>query len=400
MDLDSDSSHIYDCTRSCIICPIPCAKPLTGYNDSMDLLEPITNGSPLLRRYAQKLAKLGIITHWDLLNHLPTRYENYSLTSHISKIQIGETVTVRGTIKSMKNQYVSHGRVRTIQKATVFDETGAIDLLWFNQPYLIRVLPEGTQIFASGKVQKSGSMLSISSPVYETQQSVSLHTGRLVPVYPETKGVSSKWLRTKIFEILRDHPDITDFLPAETVKKNNLLPLSVALHNVHFPNTLVDAQNAHNRLAFDELFLMQLQGIEKRAQWNESHTRKPFEIQKYKSKIDAFIQSFPFKLTSSQVNTLQEIYSDLQQKKPMNRLLQGDVGSGKTIVSAVCMYISFLNGFSSILMAPTELLAKQHFQTLDRLLHPFGLMVTLLTGSTKKRNQLTNLIFSLGRMLC
>lgn len=353
----------------------------------MNLQTPISEVSRAFKMFAGKLEKLHIYTLSDLLLHIPSRYEDYSLVSKIGQVQPGETVTVRGQIVSIKNDYM-RGRFRTMQKATVADDTGDIELVWFNQPYLTRAVHEGDTVSISGKVDTFGRKTVMTSPDFEIlngENVQTVHTGRLVPVYPETKGISSKWLRRQIHKYLDElSNEIEEFLPDSVLKKNALMFFPEALRQVHFPDTEEVARKARERLAFDELFLLHLNTLHRKSQWEKDLKGHAFTISKYKKEIDAFWEALPFQLTGAQRRAVTEIFKDLAMTKPMNRLLQGDVGSGKTVVATIAMYIAHLNGFQSVLMAPTEILATQHFDTISNLLSPFGVSVNLVTGSKYK----------------
>lgn len=337
--------------------------------------------------YASRLEKLGINTFEDLLFHLPARYEDYSMVSKIAQIQPGETVTIQGQILEMKSNYLRGARIRTMQRATVNDGTGTIELTWFNQPFLVKNIPTNATISASGKADLFGRKLMISSPEYEILQSDDsqpLHTARLIPVYPETKGVSSKWLRRQINMLIDEHlSEIADYLPEEVITSHRFMDLQEAIREVHFPRSIDTATQAKERLAFDELFLMQLAAQKRRTDWKQKQTGHAFAIDKHSKEINSFISSLPFQLTTAQERAVTDILKDLAVDKPMNRLLQGDVGSGKTIVAAIAMYAAHLNGYQSVLMAPTEILATQHYLSIAKLLEGLEVNVQLVTGSNK-----------------
>lgn len=362
----------------------------------MNLQSPITTGGRVLKMFASRLEKLGIFKFEDFLFHLPTRYDDFSLISKISQLQAGETVTIKGQVTSIKNQYLRGTRIKTLQKATINDETGSIEAVWFNQPFIVKNLPEGITVSLSGKVEQSRKGLSITSPDYEvlgSDSDNSLHTGRLVPIYPETKGISSKWLRRQIHNIINQfESEVTEYLPEALVTRNSFPNIRDALKTIHFPSTLDEANAAKKRLAFDELFLLQLASIKKRREWSEKKKGKKLEIEKFQENIDKFIDSLPFKLTSAQLKAIHDIADDLSSDKPMNRLLQGDVGSGKTVVGTIAMKIAHLNGYQSVLMAPTEILAEQHFSTIDKFLSPFGIKVKIVTSSKKLTEEFDILI--------
>lgn len=354
----------------------------------MDLQTPITRGSRSIKLYATRLEKLDIRTFYDFLFHLPSRYEDYSSISKIVEVQPGETVTLQGQVLEMKTQYMRGARIKTMQKALVTDGTGTIELTWFNQPFLTRTILPNRTISASGKVDRFGRSkgLSLQSPEYEIlyNNANAIHTGRLIPVYPETQGVSSKWLRRQIHTLLKEHlTELTEYLPEKITQANNLMEYTQAIKEIHFPQTLETAEHARERLAFDELFFMQLAAKKRRTEWQKKQKGIQFVIKKYHKQIKACIDSLPFTLTTAQQNAQDKILHDFQQETPMNRLLQGDVGSGKTVVAAIGMYVAYLNGYQSVLMAPTEILAKQHFATISKLLEPLGVTVAIRTGSNK-----------------
>jgi len=358
----------------------------------------------------KKFQNLGINTYFELLSYFPTRYEDYSLITKISKIQVGEIVTISGKIIEAKNQY-TRSRI-TIQKVTVADDSGTVDINWFNQPYLMRVLGVGDTISVAGLVKQFGSKISIEPKEYEkvnfdvsTHRSILKHTGRIIPIYSEKKGLSTKTIREKIFFVLRsvvddDNHVMPESLPPEIVSFNNLIPASEAYFQIHFPRNLEQAKKARERLAFDELFALQLANTLVKKGWKKEKVKNIFDVEKQNlAFLQTFINNLPFKLTDDQKKAIKEIIADLKKTTPMNRFLQGDVGSGKTIVAASACYLSYLNGYQSIIMAPTEILAEQHFYSISELFN-YKLRITdkiiknkikipkigLLTGSTKIRN--------------
>jgi ATP-dependent DNA helicase RecG len=349
----------------------------------MDLQTPVSEVSRTYKMFRGRLEKLGIVTLKDFLFHVPFRYDDYSLVSRIGMVQTGETVTVKGVVEEINNTYTR--RFKTLQRASVKDETGSIDILWFNQPFLTKAIHAGDQISLSGKVDLDKHKLIMIAPDYEIiLENVTIHTGRLVPVYSETRGISSKWLRRQIYKLLEEKNQLKDFLPQNIIKENHLMNLAMAIEKIHFPNNLEEAEIARQRLSFDELFDIQLAAIVRRKAWEKNTIKNPW--QDFTDKADKFIKTLPFKLTNAQQRSVKEILSDLASKKPMNRLLEGEVGSGKTVVGAIAMYVAFLNGFQSVFMAPTEILAQQHYQTIKNLLEPLGVKVGLQTGSSKTQN--------------
>jgi ATP-dependent DNA helicase RecG len=354
----------------------------------MSLSTPISTLGGVYKRFSRPLEKLGIIRLEDFLYHTPFRYDDYSLISKIGRVQEGEIVTVRGEILEIKNQYA---RRFTIQRARIQDETGAIEAVWFNQPYIARNLTQGDVVSFSGKIERKGK-LQISNPDFETGDE-NIHTGRLVPVYPETRGVSSKWMRRQIYKLLNENSsEIEDFLPEEILKRNKLPEVLDSLWKIHFPKTLEEASEARERLSFNELLLLHLSSDYRRKEWEKELRGFAFELKANEGKLNEFKKSLPFELTGAQEKSVKEILSDLEKEKPMNRLLEGDVGSGKTIVAAFAIYLTYLNGYQSVFMAPTEILANQHFETLSRFLTPFGVTVGIQTRSQKTKEKVDLLI--------
>jgi len=336
---------------------------------------------------ARLLEKLGIGTVEDLLFYVPFRYNDFSLTSPIDNAQVGEVVTLRTRVASMKSFVTKNGK--KIQQAILNDDTGTINAVWFNQPYLVRVILPGSEVNVAGEVSWFGRKRTLVSPQYEimTQDDAhTLHTGRLVPVYPETAGITSKWLRGRIhFVLTRLLSSVRDRLPEPLRTEHRLMDLREALSAVHFPKDRTAADNARRRLSFDEMFLILLRAYRNRRQ--RETTQHASRIPSDQNAIDLFIRSLPFTLTDDQTRTVGEILTDMNRTVPMNRLLVGDVGAGKTVVAAVAMYAAAMRKFRSVLMAPTEILAKQHFQTISSYLSPMGVRIGLFTGSTGKKKQ-------------
>ncbi len=349
----------------------------------------------------RKFKSLNINNYFDLLNYFPIRYEDYSLITEIAKIQVGETVTVSGKIIEAKNQY-TRSRI-TIQKVIIDDGTGKIEAGWFNQPYLIRIFKIGETISVAGSVKQFGPKISLEPKEYEVGDK-HIHTGRLVPVYSEKKGLSTKTIREKIHAILvltsEVRISVAETLPPEIITFNSLIDEQTAYQQIHFPDNLDNANKARERLSFDELFNLQLANNLVKKEWQKERVGNLLKISNYKSQISNFIASLPFKLTGDQNKVIEEIFSDLKKTTPMNRFLQGDVGSGKTVVATIVCYLSYLNGYQSIIMAPTEILAQQHYQSINKLFQKSKIknqndklklknnipIIELITGSIKIRN--------------
>jgi len=332
---------------------------------------------------AERLKKLGIATVEDLLWYVPFRYNDYSLISPINKLQAGETVTIRGTVERMSNAFTKTGK--KLQQARVIDGNGSIEVIWFNQPFLTRIIHKGDSINLSGKIDWFGNKLVMQSPEYEIvndEHAISLHTGRLVPVYPETEGVSSKWLRGRIDFLIKQCIHLVfEYIPDSIRDKYRLMEIQKSIEYIHFPINKNAAEKSRHRLAFDELFIALLRSYEQKRLWQTTQKSHVFTIPK--SDVASLIQRLPFSLTNDQTHALEEILNDCTKPFPMNRLLEGDVGSGKTVVAAIAMYVAYRNGFCSILMAPTQILAEQHFATVKNLFDPLDIEVGLVTGSKK-----------------
>ncbi len=332
-------------------------------------------------RYTQRLKRLEITTLRDLLHHYPHRYQDYSLISQIADLQAGETVTVRGKISQINNQRRRGGK--SMQRATLKDGSGSMQITWFNQPYLLQTLKEGTPVSVSGEVKLFRGRKTFTAPEFEVLDNNKnpIHTGKIVPVYPETAGISSRWLRSKIktaFTIASE--EIQEYLPEKIRRDNEFIDYRQALKLIHFPQTQKDYQKARQRLAFDELLANQLRAQIKKEQWTQK-AHAP-QITGHRNAVNKWQNNLPFQLTTSQNKAIRHILQDLSKTTAMNRLLCGDVGSGKTVVALAAIYAAHLADWRSLLMAPTEVLAQQHWETLKDFL-PDSITVGLATGRKK-----------------
>lgn len=317
--------------------------------------------------YQKKLASFGILTVEDLLYYFPFRYEDLSEKKSIADCVIGETITIKATLWQITKLRTKTGK--TIIKATVNDSSGALDIIWFNQVYLLTVLKPNMLVNFSGKVGMFANKKTLFNPSYEIIKDLQInpiHTERLVPIYSESTGVSSKWLRTKIFNLLESSLEIRDFLDTTFLSQQKLIDLKTALSEIHFPTTFEKATKARERLAFDELLMLHLSNLQQKKLSESKQSSVRFNYKK--EELNKFQEKLSFKLTSSQLKAISEIENDLNSKKPMNRLLQGEVGSGKTVVSAFPILACILSGYQAVLLAPTEILARQHFQTINEFL--------------------------------
>lgn len=348
-----------------------------------DLSTPITAVRSVGARSAARLAKLGIRTVRQLLWHLPSRYEDYSQAVPIANVTPGEKQSIQGEVIAIASRHIWPRRM-TITTATLQDTTGAIRAVWFNQPYLEETLAQGTTVSVAGKVVLDKRGLYLSNPIYEKVGAVGAesgnlqHTGRLIPIYPETEGVTSKFLRYLVQPIL-EHLDIPDPLPESIRRQYDLADLSDALRVVHYPESVEAVPAARERLAFDDLLLLQLKALRERRLVNQlKASRVPMDAGYMRS----LIAKLPFELTKDQRVATLEVLRDMERSYPMNRLLEGDVGSGKTAVALLAAFHAARNGHQTVILAPTEVLATQHYRTLQTLVGGVqGVGTALITGS-------------------
>lgn len=366
----------------------------------MDLTTSLSHILGIGPGYSYRLKILNLNTIEDLIYHFPFRYDDFSHTGSALEAQIGESVTLQGEVWSIQNIYTRSRKI--ITKAIFNDGSSPIELTWFNSSWIAKQIKTGDKLQISGKLTKYKNKLSMMMPRWEKLDIQNphpdvetyltpevkqlptpgnlLHTGRLVPVYPETEGLSSKWIRTKIDKLLPQVLNqIQDSLPADI--KNNMLPLTEAIKQIHFPDSFEQVEKARERLGFDELFFVSLATQKTRAEWSKKPLVQPLTINP--ADIENFTAKLPFKLTAAQKRVLEEIILDLKKDQPMNRLIQGEVGSGKTIIATIIAFLVYKNKLRSLFMAPTEILAFQHFQTLKKFLEPFKITVGIYTGSKK-----------------
>ena len=345
----------------------------------MKLSYPVTKLPLVGSYYAQKLQKLGIRTVKDLLYHVPNRYLDYRNLSKIKDLKPGETATCKGEIVFFKNQYTRTGK--KMQIAKIADSTGEITVVWFNQPFLIRIFKKGTELILAGKIDWFGSTKAFISPDYEIKKEgkKSIHTARLVPIYPETQGVSSKWLRSRIDAAFNLANIPEEYLPKPVLTEFTLPDIASSIASVHFPSSLEEAKKGVRRLAFDEFLFLEIISQQRKRYWQEN--KSVFNLKVDKTLFNRFLKALPFKLTFSQERSIAEIDKDLKSSTPMNRLLEGDVGSGKTVVAAYACFAAFANSLQSVIMAPTQILAQQHFETLQKLFADFKIRIRLITSA-------------------
>lgn len=333
-------------------------------------------------KHAQTLEKMGMHTLRDMLYYFPRRYDDYSQLKPINRLTFGDVVTVIGTVQNFGARKIRSGK--QIVEAVIHDGTAAMRLTWFN-PYVARRLHGGLQISVSGKVEQYLGRPVMSNPEWEPLDQHMLSTNRIAPVYPLSGQITQQWLR-KIMDSVVSHwsPRVTDHLPPETCRQAGLLELQKALMQIHFPDSHSLLQSARYRLAFDEIFLLQLGLLQQKSTWQARSARV---IEAPDEWLHQQIERLPFALTGAQQRAVENLRQDLRSGHPMNRLLQGDVGSGKTIVAALAIAIVGQAGSQAALMAPTGILAEQHYRSLLRVLCAEGgplapEQVRLMTGAT------------------
>ena len=336
-------------------------------NQSLD--SPITVIKGISSSLATRFKRLEVNTVRDLLYFFPHRHLDYSQRKFISQLTEGKEETIIANV--WQTQEVRLGGRRSTE-AIVGDETGNVRVVWFNNPYLVKQLATNKQVVISGRVSLFNGRPVFESPEWELLEDRELiHTGRLVPIYPLTRGLRSRQVRRLMKEVVDQWAwQVEDFLSPELKKRCNLLELPQAISQAHYPEDEVAKDKARTRLAFDELFLLQLGVLSKKRDWQESQPGSPFSAET--PILEAFLKSLPFELTTAQKRVLQELLADLAKPRPMSRLLQGEVGSGKTVVATAALLVAAANGYQGAFMAPTEILAEQHFNNICQFLSRVG----------------------------
>jgi len=329
------------------------------------------------------LAKLGLYSVQDLLFYFPFRYDDFTKSLKIADLTLDSNANIIGTIELIQNKRSSR-RKMFLTEALVSDDSDTIKIIWFNQPFLSRTLKVGDRVSFAGRVSESHGQLAMVSPQYEKIVSENLiHTKGFIPNYHLTSDLSQKHLRGLIKQVITLAEKVPDWLPDDIRLRLNLIELKTAIEKIHFPKNLEDALTAKRRLGFTELFLRQLKSqlIKKQI---KSRTAPAIKFQT-KATQD-FVASLPFTLTAAQKKSAWEILQDLEKSSPMNRLLEGDVGSGKTLVAIMAMLNVALSEKQAVLMVPTEILAVQHYNSVTRLLKDFNFKIELLTHNHKPKN--------------
>lgn len=326
---------------------------------------------------AKKLAKLGVETIHDLLTFWPRRYDDYSEVLPIKEIKPG-AVTVKAHIESIKTKRVRRGM--HITEAVIRDDSSAIRVVWFNQPYREKYFKTGHDYYFSGLYDFSFNRYVLQSPSVEEAKEFTANTARIVPIYPQTKGLDSRDIRKALTEVTSMFQELTETLPSWIAKEYDFMSYAEAAYQLHWPENQTKLAEARDRIGFEEVFAYVLAGQLNKKQTEDEISLK---IEFDETVAKKYTGALPFKLTPAQKKAAWEILQDIEKERPMNRLLEGDVGSGKTVVAAFAAFMAAEQGIQTAIMAPTELLARQHAQTLADILEPLGVTISLLTSTVK-----------------
>jgi ATP-dependent DNA helicase RecG len=339
---------------------------------------PLKNIPLILPKYQKILAKLGLLTVSDLLFYLPFRYKDFSKIVTLKDKYLDQNITIEGSVKKTNN-FRSWKKKMSITNVIVQDKNNSLlKATWFNQPFILENLKENTFVRLSGKLIKKGNNFQMLNPAWEKATRETTNTGCLVPVYRETTGITSRWIRWQIKSLLPLAQKMPDIIDANILAKYHLYNIYTTLCQLHFPDSQEKLIRAQKRIAFEEMFLAQLKALQTRQDWKK---KKAFQINFDKKLIKHFVNNLPFKLTNAQKKSSFEIIKDLEKSQPMNRLLNGDVGSGKTVVASIATLQTLSAGYQVALMAPTEILAQQHFTSFCELFKETDFTIALLTNT-------------------
>ena len=357
----------------------PARKPSRVQLNSLD--DPVTKVPGVGENRQTQLAQLGVRTVRDLLYLVPRRHEDYSRLSPINSLRYNGEYTVRGRVVDVQeNRTRNNARMITV---TISDQSGSLPIIFFN-PWVLKQLHQGVEIAVSGRVERVNSRPGLKNPEWEIIEGESIHTGRLVPFYPLVRGLFQKQVRNltrRALDIARDY--IVDPLTPAVRERHNLMDLGRALEALHYPSSMTEHRQARARLAFDEFLVLQYGLLRRKTEWQKQQGQS---FPPDPDEVEFFVGSLPFRLTDAQRRSLDEILHDLEQDEPMSRLLQGDVGSGKTVVAAAAAHVVVSNGAQVAVLAPTEILAEQHAKTFEQIFRQLPAAkrptAALLTGST------------------
>lgn len=332
---------------------------------------------------AKKLGVLGIKTVNDLVTNYPRRYQDYSRVIPIKDLKPGQ-VTLEARINQVSGRYVRRGL--HITEAIATDDTGSVRLVWFNQPYRAGGIKKNQRYYIAGEYALRRSRFGITNPSVELVSDFPVNTARIIPIYRETKGLKSFTLRKLIRQAVSEVGELPEHLPQWLVEEQKLIPYSAAVMEMHFPSSSGQLEKAKKRLGFEEVFELTLAALLNKY---DLYREKALGIPFHEKLARDFVAKLPFKLTNAQRKAIWQIYQDMARSQPMNRLLEGDVGSGKTVVAAMAALMAMKQGFQAALMAPTEILARQHAETLYKLLESVNYhnYIGLLIGGLKPKQK-------------
>ena len=359
---------------------------------------PIGSQAGVGPKLAEKLARLGISTAGDLIRHYPRRYDDFSKIIPIRLMRPGN-VTFKGEVERVAGRY-ARARKLHLTEAIISDGTGTVKAIWFNQSYLAKTIPTGTPVLVSGELKFKNSDLAMQSPAIEVVEPgrITKNTARIVPVYPETAGLSSKQLRALIQPLLPLVATTEESLPEEVLTSSKLLARAKALSEIHFPSSAQSLARAKSRIAFEELWYLMLTSLVIKGElMTEESAAVPFKVEAAKT----FVDVLDFEMTPHQKQAAWEIFQDMAKPRPMNRLLEGDVGSGKTVVATMAAVMAMASDYQVALMVPTEILARQHMAKVTPLLAKLGYETVLVLGkqAAKERKAALERIAAGGPLL-
>ncbi|MDB4978783.1 MAG: putative ATP-dependent helicase [Candidatus Peribacteria bacterium] len=344
-------------------------RPYTGR--TMNLATPLTDAIRTTPQFAEALEGMGLKTVQDLLLYLPRTHEDLSQVQTIATAPLENKVTLRGTLDRIKLVHTRTGK--KLVTAVFMDGDGdTAEVVWFNQPHIMRMIKDGDEVVLTGKLIENGYKLQLQSPQFEKEGIKPLvHAGRLVPIYPQREPINTKWLREKMLVIKTTIDLLPETLPEELLREEKLMSRADAIRALHFPDKPEDVEQAKDRMRFEDMYTMQKQALERKSTWQQdrqSRLRTTMDVELMK----AFFASLKFIPTNSQKVAIYEILKDMEKDVPMSRLLEGDVGSGKTLVAVAVIANTLLNGGQCAVMVPTEVLARQHTENITRLLVNFS----------------------------
>ena len=330
------------------------------------------------------LNKLNIYNLEDLITYYPRDYEDRSKPKKIADTLDGEEVLIEAIVTSKMREIRTYKKNMTIYKLIVRDETDSCELVWYNQSYLKNMFQMGKKYKFYGKISKKIGITEMISPVYDVEEK-SKNTGKIIPLYPVTYNLSQNTIRQIIENGLElTSENLEETMPEYLLEEYKLLNLKEAINKIHFPSEFADFEKARNRLVFEELLTMQLLLLSLKNKYKNEEVGISFNKE---VKMSEIINDLPFKLTKAQLRVLEEIDKDMESEKAMNRLLQGDVGSGKTIVAIIAAYKAVKCGYQMAIMAPTSILATQHLESFEAIFSKYGIKCELLLGSTSKKKK-------------